>query len=43
MVHGPTREEVQRTVERMSEAVGISEYQVLSTRKELKKAPPRYV
>ncbi len=43
MVHGSTREEVQRTVERMSEAVGISDYQVLSTQKELKKIPPRYV
>ncbi len=43
MVHGSTREEVQRTVERMSEAVGISDYQVLSTQKELKKVPPRYV
>ncbi len=43
MVHGTTREDVQRTVERMSGAVGISDYQVLSTQKELKKAPPRYV
>ena len=43
MVHGPTQEAVRRTVARMSEAVGISEYQVLPTRKELKKVPPRYV
>jgi DNA-binding Lrp family transcriptional regulator len=43
MVHGATPEEVRRTVERMSTAVGISEYQVLATREELKKAPPRYV
>ena len=43
MVHGATPEEVRRTVERMSAAVGISEYQVLATRAELKKAPPRYV
>ena len=43
MVHGATPEEVRRTVERMSAAVGISEYQVLATREELKKAPPRYV
>lgn len=42
MVHGATQEVVRRTVERMSEAVGISDYQILSTRKELKKAPPRY-
>jgi DNA-binding Lrp family transcriptional regulator len=43
MVHGATREEVQRTVERMSETVEVSDYQVLSTQKELKKVPPRYV
>ncbi len=43
MVHGSTREEVQRTVEHMSKAAGISDYQVLSTQKELKKVPPRYV
>jgi len=43
MVHGTTREAVQRTVQRMSEAVGVLEYQVLWTRKELKKAPPKYV
>ena len=43
MVHGPTPEAVLQTVERMSKAVGISEYQILSTQKELKKVPPRYV
>ena len=43
MVHGTTQEAVQRTVERMSKAAGVSEYVVLSTRKELKKVPPRYV
>lgn len=43
MVHGTTPEAVCRTVERMSQAVGVSDYQVLWTRKELKKAPPRYV
>jgi DNA-binding Lrp family transcriptional regulator len=43
MVHGTTAEAVRRTVERMSEAAGVSEYLILSTRRELKKAPPRYV
>ncbi len=43
MVHGATPEEVRRTVERMSEAAGVSEYQILSTRKELKKVAPRYI
>ena len=43
MVHGPTPEAVRQTVKRMSEAVGVSEHQVLSTLKELKKVPPRYV
>jgi siroheme decarboxylase len=43
MVHGATPEAVRKTVARMSEAAGVSDYQVLSTQKELKKAPPRYV
>jgi siroheme decarboxylase len=43
MVHGTTREAVRRTVERMSRAVAVSDYQILATRKELKKVPPRYV
>jgi DNA-binding Lrp family transcriptional regulator len=43
MVHGTTAEVVRRTVERMSQAVGVSDYQILATRKELKKVPPRYV
>jgi DNA-binding Lrp family transcriptional regulator len=43
MVHGTTPEAVRRTVERMSQAVGVLDYQVLWTRKELKKAPPRYI
>jgi predicted transcriptional regulator YdeE len=43
MVHGSTPEEVQQTVGRMSEAAGVSEYLILSTRKELKKVAPRYV
>ena len=43
MVHGTAPEEVQQTVERMSEAAGVSEYLILATRRELKKAAPRYV
>jgi DNA-binding Lrp family transcriptional regulator len=43
MVHGATLEEVRRTVGRMSEAAGVSEYLTLATRRELKKVPPRYV
>lgn len=43
MVHGTTQEAVRRTVERMSQAAGVSEYRILSTRRELKKAAPRYV
>ena len=43
MVHGTTQEAVRRTVERMSQAVAVSDYQILATRKELKKVPPRYI
>ncbi len=43
MVHGTTQKAVRRTVERMSQAVGVSDYQILATRKELKKVPPRYI
>ncbi len=43
MVHGTTEEAVRRTIERMSEAAGVSDYLILSTRQELKKAAPRYI
>jgi len=43
MVHGATEEAVRRTIERMSEAAGVSDYVILSTCKELKKAAPRYI
>ncbi len=43
MVHGTTPEAVRRTVQRMSEAAGVCDYLILPTRKELKKAAPRYV
>jgi DNA-binding Lrp family transcriptional regulator len=43
MVHGATREAVRRTVERMSRVAAVSDYQILATRKELKKVPPKYI
>ncbi len=43
MVHGTTPEAVRETVERMSQAVAVSDYQILATRKELKKVPPKYI
>jgi DNA-binding Lrp family transcriptional regulator len=43
MVHGTTAQAVRRMVERMSEVAGVREHLILSTRKELKKVPPRYV
>jgi len=43
MVHGTTAEAVRRSVERMSEAAAVSEYLVLSTVRELKKTPPKYI
>ncbi len=43
MVHGPTREVVRQTVERMSQAASVAEYEILWTVKELKKVPPKYV
>ncbi len=43
MVHGTTPEAVRQTVERMSQAAGVSDYLILFTRKELKKVAPRYV
>ncbi|MHC4433055.1 MAG: siroheme decarboxylase subunit beta [Planctomycetota bacterium] len=43
MVHGPDGQAVQKTVERMSEASGVSDYRILNTERELKKVPPTYV
>ena len=43
MVHGTTPEEVQRTVERMSQVAAVSDYLILATRRELKKVAPRYI
>ena len=43
MVHGKSEEDVQRVVERMSKASGVSNYRMLITEKELKKVPPTYI
>ncbi len=43
MVHGKSDEDVQRTIQRMSQACGISNYRILVTEKELKKVPPTYI
>lgn len=43
MVHETTPGGLRRTVERMSKAAEVSEYVILPTVRELKKAPPRYV
>jgi len=43
MVHETTAQAIRRTVERMSRAVGVTDYLILSTLRELKKTPPRYV
>jgi DNA-binding Lrp family transcriptional regulator len=43
MVHAKSAEDIQQIVLRMSRACGISNYRILVTEKELKKAPPTYV
>lgn len=43
MVHGTDTESVEQTVERMSEACGVSDYRILNTERELKKVPPTYI
>jgi len=43
MVHGTDEKQVRQTVERMSEACGVSNYRVLTTERELKKVPPTYI
>jgi siroheme decarboxylase len=42
MVHGADIRQVERAVQRMSRACGVSDYRILTTRKELKKVPPTY-
>ena len=43
MIHGKTEEDVQQTVQRMSQTCGVSNYRILVTEKELKKVPPTYI
>jgi DNA-binding Lrp family transcriptional regulator len=43
MVHGTDSREVEKIVERMSRACGISDYRVLTTTRELKKVSPTYI
>jgi DNA-binding Lrp family transcriptional regulator len=43
MVHGANFEDVEKTVARMSQACGVSDYRILVTEKELKKVPPTYI
>jgi len=43
MVHGADIQQVEQTVQRMSQACGISDYRILTTQKELKKVPPTYI
>ncbi len=43
MVHGKSPEEVREVVEQMSRACGITDYRILVTQRELKKAPPTYL
>ena len=43
MVHGTDVQTVKKTVERMSETSGVSDYRILNTERELKKVPPTYI
>lgn len=43
MVHATNPQEAAEIVRRMSQASGISDYRILDTEKELKKAPPTYI
>jgi hypothetical protein len=43
MVHGPDVQAVEKTVKRMSETSGVSDYRILNTERELKKVPPTYI
>lgn len=43
MVHGTDAGTVEQTVQRMSEACGVSDYRILTTERELKKVPPTYI
>ncbi len=43
MVHGHSDEQVLETVKQMAAAVKVDDYMLLTTERELKKAPPTYV
>ena len=43
MVHGANFKKVEKTVARMSQLIGVSNYRILVTEKELKKVPPTYI
>ena len=43
MVHGKDIQDIEQIVKRMSQACGITTYQILATEKELKKVPPKYI
>lgn len=43
MVHAKSPEEARQIVQKMSEAAGLTDYRILDTKKELKKAPPTYI
>jgi len=43
MVHGASIEDIQKTVQQMSQACGVSNYRILITKKELKKVSPTYI
>ncbi|MFQ6097594.1 MAG: Lrp/AsnC family transcriptional regulator [Armatimonadota bacterium] len=42
MIHGPSEQACEETARRMAEAVGVDEYVILRTRRELKRTSPRY-
>ena len=43
MVHGADIQEVEQIVNSMSQACKVSDYRILTTKRELKKVPPTYV
>jgi DNA-binding Lrp family transcriptional regulator len=43
MVHAGSAEELATTIQRMSKTCDVTEYRVLATERELKKAPPTYI
>ena len=43
MVHGADGRQIEKIVEQMSQACGVTDYRMLKTVKELKKVPPTYI